>query len=74
VLESFAYILKRRTFTAPNMLAQREKKEEKEKEKTKGNKNTRPSLKEERDEKNGWVNEKHGKSRDARRMSKCTVY
>lgn len=26
VLRSFAYILKRRTFTAPNMLAQREKK------------------------------------------------
>jgi len=59
------------------MLAQREKKEEKEKEKTKGNKNTRLSLLlrwRKRDEKNGWVNEKHGKSRDARRMSKCTVY
>lgn len=41
VLRSFAYILKRRTFTAPNMLAQREKKKERESKRRKKRRETK---------------------------------
>lgn len=81
VLRSFAYILKRRTATAPNMLARQEKKRkrgrgnEKERkggEKAKGNKNIRISLLPNRRGRGG-KEKRTGKrgTREIRRRSEC---
>lgn len=77
VLQSFAYILKRRTATAPEYAGPtRKKKKRTEGERKNGGKQKyfacNPARRR-REGKNGWVNEESEKSRDVRNVAKCVA-